>query len=128
MRIVRGFFDTDRSDSEKRTGTMKLRTVLIAIGLMSVALSVEAQVLTGNIIGVVRDESRAILPGVTVTVSSPALPGGPATTVTNPKASTGSPVFRPVSTNSRSRWPASRPIRRPIYGPAPAEQSSDLSR
>jgi hypothetical protein len=62
---------------------MRLRTVLIAIGLISVALSVEAQILTGNIIGVVRDESNAVLPGVTVTLTSPALPGGPQTTVTN---------------------------------------------
>ena len=63
---------------------MRLRTLLVAVGLICVALPVGAQVLTGNIIGVVRDESRAILPGVTVTVSSPALPGGVVSTTTNP--------------------------------------------
>jgi hypothetical protein len=42
-----------------------------------------AQILTGNIIGVVRDESRAVLPGVGVTAESPARPAGPATVVTN---------------------------------------------
>jgi len=62
---------------------MTFRTVLVAVGLFSVALSVEAQILTGNIIGVVKDESNAVLPGVTVTVTSPALPGGPQSTVTN---------------------------------------------
>jgi hypothetical protein len=38
---------------------------------------------TGNIIGVVHDESGAVLPGVTATLTSPVLPGGPVTTVTN---------------------------------------------
>ncbi len=33
--------------------------------------------------GVVRDESRAVLPGATVTVTSPAMPGGPVTVVSN---------------------------------------------
>src|SRR5262245_53494119 len=42
-----------------------------------------AQVTTGNIIGVARDESNALLPGVTATLVSPALPGGPLTSVTN---------------------------------------------
>src|SRR5438045_3146695 len=64
---------------------MRLRTVLIAVSLICVALSVEAQVLTGSIIGVVKDESNAVLPGVTVTVTSLALPGGPQSTVTNPQ-------------------------------------------
>jgi hypothetical protein len=61
---------------------MRRRTVLV-VGLMSIALSVEAQVLTGTIIGVVRDESNAVLPGVTVTLTSPALPAGPVSTSTN---------------------------------------------
>jgi hypothetical protein len=42
-----------------------------------------AQVVTGSIGGTVRDESGALLPGVTVTITSPELPGGPATFVTN---------------------------------------------
>jgi hypothetical protein len=55
--------------------------------LLFVALTgaVQAQVLTGNIIGSIRDESGAMLPGVTVTISSPALPAGPVTVVTNEK-------------------------------------------
>ena len=45
--------------------------------------SIDAQVVTGTITGVVSDDSRAALPDVTITVTSPALPGGPVTSVTN---------------------------------------------
>ena len=41
------------------------------------------QVLTGSIRGTVRDETGAVLPGVTVALKSPALIGGPKTTVTS---------------------------------------------
>jgi hypothetical protein len=47
------------------------------------AVAAQAQVTTGNIIGAVRDESGAVLPSVTATVTSPALPGGPQSIVTN---------------------------------------------
>ena len=55
---------------------------VVALSLVG-CLSADAQVLPGNMIGVVRDESNAVLPGAAVTLSSPALPGGPATVVTN---------------------------------------------
>ena len=42
-----------------------------------------AQVVTGGIGGTIRDESGATLPGVSVTLTSPELPEGPATFVTN---------------------------------------------
>jgi hypothetical protein len=42
-----------------------------------------AQTITGNIVGTVKDESGAVLPGATVTLTSPALIGGPSTTTTN---------------------------------------------
>jgi hypothetical protein len=61
---------------------MQRPILLIVLGLIVSALSAEAQVLPGNILGVVRDESGAVLPGATVTLSSPALPGGPVTAVT----------------------------------------------
>ena len=38
---------------------------------------------TGNLRGLVKDETGAVLPGATVTISSPALIGGPSPTVTN---------------------------------------------
>jgi hypothetical protein len=62
---------------------MKLRTIVFVIALLLCAFAVEAQISTGSIIGVVRDESNAVLPGVSVTLTSDVLPGGPATEVTN---------------------------------------------
>ena len=62
---------------------MKLRTIVFGIALLLFAFAVEAQISTGSIIGVVRDESNAVLPGVSVTLTSDVLPGGPATEVTN---------------------------------------------
>jgi Carboxypeptidase regulatory-like domain/TonB dependent receptor len=62
---------------------MSLRTVLFGAALVSFAASAEAQLSTGSIIGVIRDESNAVLPGASVEATSPALPGGPATDVTN---------------------------------------------
>lgn len=50
--------------------------------LLAVPLAASAQRTTGDIRGVVTDESGAILPGVTVTIRSTAVPGAP-TTVTN---------------------------------------------
>src|SRR5437867_7652828 len=44
-----------------------------------------AQILTGRIIGAVRDDSGAVIPGVTLTLTSPNLPGGPSTAVTDAK-------------------------------------------
>ena len=57
--------------------------LFILAGLSLSALSAPAQVTTGNIIGTIRDQSAAILPGVTATLTSPALLGGPRTTLTN---------------------------------------------
>ena len=62
---------------------MRLRTIVAMLVPMLCSLPVEAQVLTGNVIGLVRDESRAILPGATVTAESPAKPDGPGTAITN---------------------------------------------
>ena len=61
---------------------MRLVTSCAVVGVFVCSLAAEAQILTGTMIGVVRDTSRAVLPGVTVTVSSPALPGGPVTVTT----------------------------------------------
>lgn len=58
------------------------RIALIVFAVLVAAIGVKAQVLPGTIIGVVRDGSGAVLPGATITVTSPALPGGPVTVVT----------------------------------------------
>ena len=62
---------------------MRRWAIVSVVGFLFFSVVVEAQVLTGNLIGVIRDESRAVLPGVTLTLSSPALPGGPQTAVSN---------------------------------------------
>ena len=58
---------------------------LAALGLLGVLLltgRAEAQLVTGNLVGVVRDESGAVLPGVSVTLHSPNLPSTGLATVT----------------------------------------------
>jgi hypothetical protein len=62
---------------------MRLRTTVFFLAGLMCTLSVAAQTAPGNIIGVVRDESGAVLPGVSATLTSPALPGGPVSLVTN---------------------------------------------
>jgi len=59
------------------------RIVFIVAILSSAAIGAQAQVTTGNIIGTVHDQSGAVLPGVSVTLTSPALPAGPRNLVTN---------------------------------------------
>jgi hypothetical protein len=44
---------------------------------------IHGQVQTGTVVGVARDESNAVLPGVTVTLTSPAAPTRPLSTVTD---------------------------------------------
>ena len=61
---------------------MRLSRILFVVFVFCVAaIAAPAQITTGNIIGIVHDESGAVLPGVTVTVSSEGLP--PQTTITN---------------------------------------------
>ena len=55
----------------------------VVVGMCFCPRSVDAQVVTGTITGVVSDDSRAALPEVTITVTSSALPGGAVTSVTD---------------------------------------------
>src|SRR5437867_1272056 len=54
-----------------------------------------AQVRTGTILGTVTDQSQGVLPGVTATLTSPALPGGPVTTVTDVQGRYRFPELQP---------------------------------
>jgi len=53
---------------------MGLPAVLfVFVIVLSAAIAAQAQITTGNIIGIVHDESGAVLPGVSVAVIAPAL-------------------------------------------------------
>ena len=62
---------------------MKCRVLDLVLGMLLLSGVASAQVVTGTIIGAVKDESQAALPGVSATVTSTALLGGPATVVTS---------------------------------------------
>src|SRR6478672_11943271 len=62
---------------------MRRVTLAAVLCLLALGHAAWAQVVTGSIVGTVRDESGAILPGVSVTLTSPVLPAGPAAFVTN---------------------------------------------
>ena len=62
---------------------MKRVTLAAVLCLFALSRPAWAQVVTGSIVGAVRDESGLVLPGVTMTLTSPVLPTGPATFITN---------------------------------------------
>jgi hypothetical protein len=68
---------------------------ILVLFLLSFLETTEAQVITGNILGTVTDETGAVVPGALTTIRSPALLGGPATFVTNEKGQYRFPVLAP---------------------------------
>src|SRR5258705_10971859 len=54
---------------------MRLVSIACSIAFLLSAFPVDAQILTGSIIGTVTDESRSVLPGVTATLTSSSLQG-----------------------------------------------------
>src|SRR5262249_48244731 len=71
--------------STRQGGLMRRVSVGLVLYILAAAGAARAQIFTGDVIGTARDESGAVLPGVTVTLTSPAAPGGPLTTVTSEK-------------------------------------------
>jgi hypothetical protein len=61
---------------------MRRLAVMVALVVMMASGALHAQVLTGSVIGTVKDPSGLVLPGVTVTLSTPARP--PEVQVTSP--------------------------------------------
>ena len=64
-----------------------LVSVLLGLALFLTPTGLFAQSSTGTITGTVTDQTGAVLPGVTVTLSSTALIRGADTTTTTPRAS-----------------------------------------
>ncbi len=75
--------------------SFRLITVLALAATVMVSISASAQVITGTIIGTVRDESGGVLPGASVTITSPALPSGPSSQVSNEKGQFRFPNLAP---------------------------------
>src|SRR5918996_3212039 len=60
------------------------QTLLVAISVLALAVAEgRAQTLGSSIVGVVKDQTGGVLPGVTVEISSPALIGGMQSVVTD---------------------------------------------
>ena len=78
-------------------------TAALCLSLLLVPTIVWAQ---ATITGTVKDGSGAVLPGVTVEATSPALIERARTVVTGTPASTGSSTSGPAPTPSRLRFPA----------------------
>jgi hypothetical protein len=69
--------------------------LVVVVGALLLGNAVQAQVLTGTIMGRVTDEQGGILPGVTATITSPALPAGPQTVVTDERGEYRFPGLAP---------------------------------
>src|SRR5580765_2668061 len=76
---------------------LRLRRILWLLCAASVALArvTAAQGLTGALVGTVKDAQGGVLPGAAVSVSSPALIGGPARLTTNEKGQLRFPALPP---------------------------------
>jgi hypothetical protein len=59
------------------------RLLLSGLCLLAVVAPTQAQVQTGSILGVVSDDSNAVMPGVTVTLTGEGLIGGPQTAISD---------------------------------------------
>ena len=70
-------------------------SLVFASGIVALARVVEAQALTGALIGSVKDAQGGVLPGAVVSVTSPALIGGPAMVSTNEKGQLRFPALPP---------------------------------
>ena len=78
-----------RASRELRLGRLLLAACVLA------SVPIDAQVLTGALVGTVKDEHGAVLPGALVRVTSPALIGGPATMTTNERGQLRFPILPP---------------------------------
>ncbi|MGH9389949.1 MAG: carboxypeptidase regulatory-like domain-containing protein, partial [Vicinamibacteria bacterium] len=73
----------------------RCKPAILGLFLLSGVHAAGAQVITGSLLGTVRDETDAVLPGTSVGIVSPALLGGSATSVTNEKGQYRFPALAP---------------------------------
>ena len=87
-----------------------MRVLQRAFGLLALLCLAPATVWAQTTLaGAVRDNTGAVLPGVTVEAASPALIEKVRTAITEVPADIASRIFNPARTRSRSVWRASRP-------------------
>ena len=84
-----------------------VKAVLVLVSLVLVPSAAFAQV-SASIVGTVKDASGAVLPGVTVEASSPALIEKTRSVITNGVGQYSIENCDPARTRSRSRCPGSR--------------------
>lgn len=76
-------------------GVRRTLLLTIAAGCLLLPLAAAGQGLTGALIGTIRDEQGAAVPGAVVRLSSPALIGGPATLITGDTGQLRFPLLPP---------------------------------
>src|SRR5262249_14045567 len=85
------------TDTRSRFGMRRSLFALLAGGAALLPFTLDAQGLTGSLVGVVKDEQGAVLPGAVVRMTSQALIGGPVMTTTDDRGQLRFPVLLPGS-------------------------------
>src|SRR6202163_993459 len=95
MKEAGGFLMTSKpaAPSPRRTG--HVFSTVVVLGNLLVSQLASAQALTGALIGTVRDEQGAVLPGATVRISSPSLIGASTSITTNERGQLRFPALSP---------------------------------
>ena len=86
-----------RTQTRSTSGMRRWLPALLAAGAVLLPRMADAQGLTGSLVGTVKDEQGAVVPGALVRLTSSALIGGPAMTTTNERGQLRFPVLPPGS-------------------------------
>jgi hypothetical protein len=74
---------------------MRWLSMVVVLGSLLLPRLASAQALTGALVGTVRDDQGAVLPGATVRLSSPSMIGGSASLTTNERGQLRFPILSP---------------------------------